>query len=135
MSVPATLCPYCREPLLRVHETRCCQICGTIQHDACWSEYKHCSVYGCPGKAAPTFKSFNIWKVIPALLLLFASRDNYAFASFASFYLMGSLFCISEAIRSASILMRHTRAGVYYRGDLTATIYILLNLAPVALFL
>lgn len=133
MSVPATLCPYCREPLLQAQETLCCQVCGTRQHGACWQEYNHCSVYGCPGKAASILKSHNIWKIIPALLMLFASRDNYAFATFASFFLVGSLFCVSQAVRYASILLRHGGAGIFKREDLFALINILVNLTPVAL--
>lgn len=44
-----TSCPYCRE-LLQGGNAVCCALCGTVHHEECWNEIRHCSVYGCKGK-------------------------------------------------------------------------------------
>jgi len=50
----ATKCPYCQDRMAIEEGIVLCDLCGTAQHDECFSENSRCSIYGCGSPTATT---------------------------------------------------------------------------------
>jgi len=119
------VCPYCRAALDSFAQTRRCCNCGTLHHSVCWKEYRHCSVFGCPGTLAEGRRNKLLF--VPAILWSLCILHG-AVAVFFSFLLVPAIsYCLLAAMYYGWDLIRNS---VLVRGSVREAVrHDLLNLA------
>jgi Prokaryotic RING finger family 1 len=124
----AVICPYCRSAVFPDTDISKCPACGTTHHAACWQEYGHCSVFGCPGKViVPAAKLlFLIPGIVWSLFLLIPPATAIIFGPLV---IPAVIFCIIEVCYFAYALTKRLPFQVRCRY----IVYLLVSLFPICL--